>query len=106
MAGTLRPPLPGRFESIFLLTVWIEDKPEGPAVHNNQIPMAELSAAAGFLFPVHLDLTTLDTDLRLQAILDQIGQFEELTKPDRAGGDENVLNVLFHGLAMPVGCRG
>lgn len=59
--------------SIFLrLTVWIEDKPEGPAVHNDQIAMTELPAAAGFLVTVHLDFTALYPDLRLQAILDQI----------------------------------
>lgn len=88
------------------MTFWIEDKPEGLSIHNYQIAMTELSAAAGFLFPVHLDFTALDTILRLQAILDQIGQFEELAEADRAEGDENVFAVLFHDLAMPVGCRG
>lgn len=94
---------PGKVHSIFLRPFWIKDKPEGLTVHSNQIAVTELPAAAGFLLTVHLDFTALYPDLRLQTILDQISQFEELTEPDWAGGDDNVLAILFHGIAMPVG---
>ena len=72
------------------------DDAGGGTGHRHDLATAQLTATAQLHLAVHLDQAVADVRLRLCPRVEQVREFEELTKPNGLVADRNVNQCCHH----------